>query len=145
MANLDLAKLKSRLEELRERYGILKSWQDMTQEEFLRDPHNNRSVLRLLQEAIEACISTAHIIVAAQGYGKPESYAEAFAFLAQHGVLDREFAAELEKMVAFRNRIIHRYWDINFEEVYRIFQERLEDFKRFEKEILKFVTQLPED
>lgn len=145
MAGLDFARLKDRLEDLRERYELLKSWQGMTQEEFLRDPRNNRSVLRLLQEAIEACISMAHMIVATQGYGRPESYAEAFALLAQHGVLDREFAAELEKMVGFRNRIIHRYWDIDFVEIYRIFQERLEDFKRFEKEILEFVKQLPGD
>lgn len=145
MAKLDLAKLKNRLEGLRERYELLKSWQDMTKEEFLNDPRNNRSVLRLLQEAIEACVSTAHMIVAAQGYGRPESYAEAFALLAQHGVLDQEFSAELEKMVGFRNRVIHRYWDIDFEEVYRIFKEHLEDFKRFEREILKFVEQLPED
>ncbi|MFQ5796569.1 MAG: DUF86 domain-containing protein [Candidatus Bipolaricaulia bacterium] len=145
MGKLDFAKLKSRLEELRERYELLKSWQSMSKEEFLNDPRNNRSVLRLLQEAIETCISTAHMIVATQGYGRPESYAEAFALLAQHSVLDKEFSAELEKMVGFRNRVIHRYWDIDFEQVYRIFQERLEDFKRFEREILKFVEQLPED
>jgi len=145
MAKLDLVKLKNRLEGLRERYELLKSWQDMTKEEFLNDPRNNRSVLRLLQEAIEACISTAHLIVAAQEYGRPQSYAEAFVLLAQHGVLDQEFSAELEKMVGFRNRVIHRYWDIDFEEVYQIFKERLEDFKHFEREILKFVEQLPED
>lgn len=145
MRKLDLAKLKNRLEELRERYKLLKSWQGMTKEEFLQDPRNNRAVLRVLQEAIEACISMAHQIVSEQNYGKPESYADAFKLLAQHDVIDKKFAKDLEQMVGFRNRIIHRYWDINFEAVYKLFKERIEDFKRFEREVLGFVKKLPED
>lgn len=145
MSNLDFSKLKRRLEELRERYELLETWQDLTKEEFLNDPRNNRSVLRVLQEAIETCISTAHMIVAAQGYGEPETYAEAFSLLAEHEVIDKEFSRELEKMVGFRNRVIHRYWDIDFEQVYQIFKEHLDDFKRFEREIIKFIKQLPEN
>ncbi|RME03542.1 MAG: DUF86 domain-containing protein [Planctomycetota bacterium] len=51
---------------------------------------------------------------------------------------------ELEKMVGFRNRIIHRYWEVDLEEVYRIFKERIEDFKRFEREIIRFIERLPD-
>lgn len=75
MSKPDLAKLKNRLEELRERYELLKSWQGMTKEEFWQDPKNN----------------------------------------------------------------------IDFEAVYKLFKERIEDFKRFETAILRFVEQLPGD
>lgn len=140
MASLDYAKLKQRLEELQERISLLQSWHSMTKAEFLEDPKNNRAVLRVLQEAIESCISIASHIVSAMDYGEPNTYADLFQLLAAHDVIDKEFETELERMVGFRNRIVHRYWAIDWEEVYQIFSTRVEDFERFKTDILAFIT-----
>ena len=140
---MNYAKLEARIRELRERYDLLKQWQDIPKEEFMQDPMKNRAVIRVLQEAIEVCISIANQIVSEMNYGKPKTYAEAFEILARHNVIDDDFEKNLERMVGFRNRIIHRYWEIDLEEVWCIFQERISDFKRFESAILDFIKQLP--
>lgn len=99
-------------------------------------------MLRVLQEAIECCISVANHLVSTLGYGQPETYADAFRLLADHDVLDESFEVELERMVGFRNRIIHRYWEIDWDEVYQIFTERVDDFERFKVDILRFIELL---
>lgn len=102
-------------------------------------------MVRVHQEAIECCLSVANHLVSAMGYGQPETYADAFRLLANHGVLDESFEVELERMVGFRNRITHRYWEIDWDEVYRIFAERVDDFERFKVEILRFIESLGVD
>lgn len=145
MPPLDYAKLKQRFEELDERAELLRSWQSISRDDFLTDPKTNRAVLRVLQEAIEGCLSVANHLVSAMAYGQPETYADAFRLLADHGVLDETFEVELERMVGFRNRIIHRYWEIDWNEVYQVFTERVDDFERFKVEILRFIKSLGVD
>lgn len=60
--------------------------------------------------------------------------------LAQNKVFDRSFANELKKMVRFRNRIVHIYWEVDLKAVYKILQERIGDFEQFEKAVLDFVA-----
>lgn len=73
MPPLDYAKLKQRFEELDERVELLRSWQSISRDDFLNDPKNNRAVLRVLQEAIECCLSVANHLVSAMAYGQPET------------------------------------------------------------------------
>jgi len=96
---MNYAKLEARIRELRERYDLLKQWQDIPKEEFMQDPMKNRAVIRVLQEAIEVCISIANQIVSEMNYGKPKTYAEAFEILARHNVIDDDFEKNLERMV----------------------------------------------
>ena len=51
--------------------------------------------------------------------------------LASRGVLEGEFAERLKKMVRFRNRIVHVYWDVDLAEVHGILQRDLGDFDEF--------------
>ena len=44
----------------------------------------------------------------------------------------------LRKMVSFRNRVIHLYWDVDDVTVHRILQENLGDFDTYVRYILDF-------
>jgi uncharacterized protein YutE (UPF0331/DUF86 family) len=59
--------------------------------------------------AIEACIDIAQHICASEGWGPPDSNAEAMALLGRHGLLTGELASHLRRAVGFRNVLVHDY------------------------------------
>jgi len=50
------------------------------------------------------------------------------------------FLEKLEKMVRYRNRLVHYYKEISNEEIYEILQNDLGDLEKFLKEIEKFLN-----
>jgi uncharacterized protein YutE (UPF0331/DUF86 family) len=62
--------------------------------------------------------------------------------LAENGVLDPEFASELEKMAGFRNRLVHLYWDINIKEIWNILQTKLGDFEQYISQVGTYISSM---
>ena len=139
MTEFDLEILKDRLIRLKENYDLLFSLRDISRQEFLSDSKNQRTVIHALQWAIEACIDIGNHVIARNNWGIPKDYAEIFEILGQRKVIPKDFAGELTKMARFRNRIVHLYWKVDWEEVYKIFQERLKDLEVFKQQIEKFI------
>lgn len=54
-------------------------------------------------------------------------------------MIDDELSGHLVKMAEFRNRLVHLYWEVEHQMVYRFVQEDLDDFKRFEKAVVAFL------
>lgn len=119
----------------------LRTFAGISGEEFARNTERQYAVLHALQLAIEACIEIGTHICAADALGVPSSYAETFNFLENAGILDPDLAADLRAMARFRNRIVHFYWQMDTGEVYRILQERLDDFHRYLKAIEEYLSQ----
>jgi len=66
--------------------------------------------------------------------------AESFRMLAAENVIDRELAENLARAVGFRNIAVHEYQKLNWNIVWTIINERLDDFISFAnniKELLK--------
>ena len=57
----------------------------------------------------------------------------------ENGVFDADFTGALIQMARFRNRLVHIYWDIDDAEIYRIILTRLQDIRRFLKEVGNFL------
>ena len=120
---------------VRERCGrirrYVKDLRDMSQitaEAFKQNRERQYAVLHALQLAIEACIEIGTHICAADALGVPASYAETFDLLEQGNVVDAATAGKLRAMARFRNRIVHFYWEMDLDEVYRILAGHLADF-----------------
>ena len=105
---------------------------------FLQDFTNVESGKHLLQVSIECCLDIAHHIVADEGYRTPTDYYDTFTALHENGILPEAFMPTLRKMVSFRNRVIHLYWDVDDVTVHRILQENLGDFDTYVRYILDF-------
>ena len=56
-------------------------------------------------------------------------------------MVDQEFESSLIKMARFRNRLVHLYWEIDIEAIYTFIHENLEDFKKFEQMVVKFLIE----
>lgn len=110
--------------------------------EFEADPRNFGSAERFLQLAIETTLSVGHHVISDRGFGQPATYAAVFAILGQEGVLDPDFAADLQPMARMRNRLVHHYADIAPARVHEIIGTRMGDFDRFAAEVVRYVDDL---
>jgi len=73
------------------------------------DLRERRFVEHTLQLAIQAVLDLASHVVAEARLGEPESYAELFSRLADHGMIPSDLAPRLRKMAGFRNLLVHGY------------------------------------
>jgi len=110
----------------------------LPQSTFLQDFTNVESAKHLLQVSIECCLDIAHHIVADEGYRTPTDHYDTFMVLHENGILPEAFMPTLRKMVSFRNRVVHLYWEVDDVAVHRILQENLGDFETYIRHILDF-------
>jgi len=97
-----------------------------------------------LQMAIQCCLDMAGHLVAELGLPRPEENAELFSTLAAAGRLDPALAAKMRAMTRFRNLIVHLYWTVDFDRVFDILQQDLNDYSRFEKAVVAVLENPPQ-
>lgn len=136
---VDLEVLASIIGNLRGYLEKLRILAAIPEEEFLQDFTKVESTKHLLQVSIECCLDIAHHTVADEGYRTPTDYYDTFVVLHEQGILPENFMPTLRKMVSFRNRVVHLYWDVDDATVYRILQENLKDFETYISYIMDFV------
>ena len=95
-----------------------------------------KAVEKMLQEMIEICMDVAKHIIADASLRVPEDGRDAFAVLEESNILSSKSVAMMQKMVGFRNIIVHLYEKTDIEIVYGIYKKHLGDFDLFSKEIL---------
>ena len=78
-------------------------------EQLERDPVQFGFVVHTLQTAVQAAIDTAAIIVSERHLGEPVTNRDMFARLALDGWLDDAHRDIWQRIVAFRNVVVHRY------------------------------------
>ncbi len=128
-----VATLKSQLLGAMSLLRELKSKEMKTLEE---DPHLLSSAKYNLLVAIEAAIDICNHLISKNGFRLPDGYKDTFMVLAEQGLIDKEFASEnLAQMAGFRNRLVHQYWDLDPQMIYKILQTNLPDLDRFLHEI----------
>ena len=97
-------------------------------------------VLLNLQRAIQAAIDLATHVVATEGYGLPESVADAFSLLAGRGVIDADHAQRLRRTVGFRNIAIHEYQALDPSIVEAIVTRHLGDLRELAARVVQRFT-----
>ncbi len=137
--NLDIEKIKKRVSEIEESINEINKIVSINEYEFWKDKRNITSVKYYLLEAIEAvggiCV---HIVARKLGKGV-NSLSECINILEKEEILDKELCSRLKKMVKFRNKLIHKYWDIDDKLVNEYAKNETDNFTDFIKEIKKFL------
>ncbi|HEV8348088.1 MAG TPA: DUF86 domain-containing protein [Vicinamibacterales bacterium] len=127
----DVEVVRDRESRIREYLRDLRNFADIREAAFLENRERQYAVRHALQLAIEASVDIATHICAADNFGVPSSYAEAFDFIEKAGIVDRVLADDLRAMARFRNRIVHFYGKVDLRTVYGLLQDRLDDFNRY--------------
>lgn len=90
-----------------------------------------------LQRAVQLCVDIGTHIIANNDLEAPSTMAETFEKLHQLKIISDSTANNMKKAVGFRNIAVHNYQKMNWEIVYNICHEKLDNFKLFAKEISK--------
>ena len=106
-------------------------------EEFRDDPRRlddqtvQDAVVLNLQRACEASIDLAMRLVARERLGLPQESREAFRVLEAAGAISADLSLRLQRMVGFRNVVVHAYQELSRPILLAIVQTRLGDFEEF--------------
>lgn len=97
----------------------------------VRELDTQEIVILNLQRAIQAALDLAAHVIAARGWGLPDTLKRHFTILGQEEVISPELARRLEAMAGFRNIAVHDYEALDPAVLERIVAERLGDIEEF--------------
>lgn len=80
-------------------------------------------------------------LIASLALAAPRDYHDVIVKLGEHGIIPRDFAAQIAPMAGFRNILVHEYLAVDLAEVYRILRERLDDFRLFAAHVERFLEE----
>ena len=121
--------LISKLQSLEETLNELRSLGKVNTAQLREDWRTRRAIERDLQIAVEVVIDVCQRIIALHHQTPAATSAQAVERCVQLGVLSGN--AAYEKMVQFRNFVVHRYERIDVEILVDIVNNRLDDFENF--------------
>jgi uncharacterized protein YutE (UPF0331/DUF86 family) len=98
---------------------------------------SQESILLNLQRACEVSIDLAMHVIRKRRLGVPQDSREAFELLKANGLLDRELADALKRMVGFRNVAVHEYAGVKLDIVKSIMLRHLDEFLTFSQRLLR--------
>lgn len=128
MADVNLDRLRELVGHIRSACRQLRDLASSGMGRFLEDPSSLNSAKYLLIVATEAALDICNHLAARQGGRSPEDYADCMTILEEMGVLDQDLRVRMSKMARFCNPLVHLYWKVDDQEVFRIVNEHLGDF-----------------
>lgn len=132
-------KVRQKLAIIEDNLKKLNVLKQQTSAEFLGDFRNVESAKHLLQVSIETMVDIADHLIAKNRLGTPENLADSFKIMAQNGWLKNDNLDRYIVMTKFRNKVVHLYYEIKDEEIFKILQNDLGDFEAFIGEITKLM------
>lgn len=127
---VDAERLRRVLQRVSDDLQWLRRYASVERAELLADPARLGHVKYLFVTALEGCIDAAHHVCASEGWGPPETNADAMVVLGRHGVLDPGLTGAMAAAARFRNVLVHGYARVDDEQVVDHLQ-RLEVLDRF--------------
>lgn len=136
---LDKEKIKQRFSEINESLQEIQRLASFGDKEFWSKKENIAAVKYYLLQAIEA-VGGVCVHIAAKKFNKGVSaFGECFEILGEEGFLTEDLVLQLRKMVKFRNKLMHRYWEIDDKNILEYARNDLNDFNDFMKAVDKII------
>lgn len=95
-----------------------------------------RSCERLLQLCVECAIDICKLFVSGLRLGLPSEENDLFDKMRKKDIITEEMNSTLKEMRGFRNILVNEYAAVDDELVFGTIKTKLEDFRKFKKEIL---------
>jgi uncharacterized protein YutE (UPF0331/DUF86 family) len=127
--------------ELTSALKALKDLGSLSKEEFISDIHKIGSAKYNFIVVIEAAIDMCNHLINRNSFRTPEDYADTFRVMEEVGMFEVDFTKTLINMAKFRNRLVHIYWEVDNDELYRILTEDVRDVDRFMSDYGKFIEE----
>lgn len=129
----------SKLDEAVERLTVLRK-RFSSFEEFERDIDTRELCVHYLRIALECVLDICRHFLAVKGVSLSEIDTTNLIELAgEKGLIDSEFAQRIRGMAGMRNAIVHVYWRLDYEAIYKVISQRLEDFDEFARQVKNYL------
>lgn len=136
---IDKEKIKQRFSEINEAISGAKELAKLSDKEFWSRKENIAAIKYYLLQAIEA-VGGVCVHIAAKKFNKGVSaFGECFEVMEKEGALEKSLADKLRKMAKFRNKLIHRYWEIEDKNILEYARKDIGDFEDFIRAVDKIV------
>ena len=139
MNDLENSVLNRLFTEMDESLRKLRSLSKLSEDEFLSHYEKIDTSKYNFIVAIEAIIDICNRIISKRELGFPQDYSDVIKLMSQEGVLEGDLVGRLVEMVKFRNMLVHNYWKIENERLYKYLKENLGDFEAFKEAIRKYL------
>jgi len=104
----------------------------------LKNDYDLQDIIALnLQRAVQISVDIATHIIADSNEKVPSTMAECFDSLENLNIINKELSNNLKSAVGFRNISVHEYQKIDWEIVYSIINNNIDDFRQFSKNLVK--------
>jgi uncharacterized protein YutE (UPF0331/DUF86 family) len=134
--NLNEELVRTRCQEIEESLERLERIKGKSKEEFLKDQDLKDIACYRLLVAMEAALGLCYHVSAKHLKKVPEEYAECFAILSDMRIIPAELSEKLQRMARFRNLLVHMYWKVDYNTLYEMIQNNLNDLRQFSKAIV---------
>ena len=124
-----------KLRRLADQIALLRARRPAAMETLETDSLLRDGIALALLVACQEVVDVAYHVVAAEGWGVPTSNADAFDSMAQHGVVAKDTAAAVAKVVRARNRIAHGDASIDHARLWTELPDGLATLERFSREV----------
>lgn len=132
---IDREKIKQRFSDINEALSEINRIVSLDDKEFWSKKEYIAAVKYYLLQAIEAAGSIC-VHIAAKKFNKGISaFGECFEILQTEGLVSEDLTTRLKKMVKFRNKLIHRYWEIEDKNILQYARNDTGDFNEFIKAV----------
>jgi uncharacterized protein YutE (UPF0331/DUF86 family) len=135
----DSEKILTKLRNMKKYVDFLKSFKDISKEKLNEDYILRSAIERNFQLALESALDIGEIIISMKDLEKPEDYKDIMEILGKAKILPRDFAKEFAPTAGFRNILVHKYTDVDTDELYEHLKHDLKDFDFFAECIAKFI------
>lgn len=108
--------------------------------EIKKDNLKLRTIERLLQLIADEMVDVNEYLIKKLNLPVPDDFQSTFRVLGEKGILNEEFASKLAPIVGLRNRLVHRYEEIDIGLFLGTVRGNKDDFKIYVKYISEFVA-----
>ena len=136
---VDRDKLLDILRTLTEYVDELTTYRSLPREEVIGNRQAQSAVRYAFQTAIQYVLDAGMHILVDAGLAHPRDNREVIQELGAKGILPASFAMKIEGMAGFRNILVHRYFKVDSELVYRHLQDDLGDFGLFLEHVRRYL------
>lgn len=117
----------------------LEQFRENTIEEFILNSDNYAIAEHHLRISLEAVFDLGRHLLVKTGLGKPNDYRDILILLGRNNIIPFDFLERIKGMAGYRNRLVHMYNEIGYEELYNIITTRLGDIRELTAFLLKYV------
>jgi len=108
--------------------------------EIKEDKLKLRTVERLIQLIADEMVDINGYLIKKLNLPVPDDFQSTFYSLGKNNILDNEFAGKLAPIVGLRNRLVHRYEEVDIDLLLEMAREGKSDFKLYTKYISEFLS-----